>query len=129
MRLLLDTHIFLWFINGDRQLNTRSRTIIEDDTNEKLISIANVWEIAIKVSTGKLKITPNFEQGVFLQIELNAFEILPIATAHLAEVARLPFHHRDPFDRLLIAQSKAENIPLISADGAFDAYGIQRLWS
>ncbi len=128
MRLLLDTHIFLWFIDGDEQLNASSRALIEDEANEKFISIASVWEIAIKVSTGKLKITPSFEQRVPEQIEVNGFEILPIQTSHLAEVARLPFHHRDPFDRLLIAPSRAENIPLLSADTAFDAYDIGRLW-
>jgi len=97
MRLLLDTHVFLWFIQGDKQLSLSLRAQIEDGSNIKYVSLASVWEIAIKVSVGKLTVTPSFEERVPEQIAANGFEILDIQMEHLFEVARLPFHHRDPF--------------------------------
>ncbi len=129
MRLLIDTHVLLWFVDNDPQLSKRASALISDPSNDVLVSMASLWEMAIKFSGGKLKLQPDFAGFVSAHLAANDFEILPIETLHLAEVAHLPFHHRDPFDRLLIAQSRAENIPLISADVAFDAYGIKRLWS
>jgi len=128
MRLLLDTHVFLWFIQGDKQLSVALRAQIEDESNVKYVSLASLWEIAIKVSVGKLTFAPSFEERVPEQIAINGFETLDIQTNHLFEVARLPFHHRDPFDRLLIAQSLVETMPLLSVDAAFDAYGVQRIF-
>jgi PIN domain nuclease of toxin-antitoxin system len=128
MRLLLDTHTFLWFIGGDLQLSPTCRALIEDVNNERLLSIASVWEMAIKVGLGKLPLAQPLEVLVPEQIRRNAMDLLPIETGHTFLVARLPMHHRDPFDRLLAAQSLAERVPLLSADAVFDNYGVQRIW-
>ena len=127
MKLLLDTHIFLWFIMGSPHLTAKARALIEDETNRKFISVASLWEIAIKSSIGKLTLSAPFDQLIPQQLSLNGFELLPIEITHLATVVTLPFHHRDPFDRLLIAQAMAEKMPVVSSDLAFDAYAITRL--
>ena len=128
MRLLLDTHTFLWFVAGDPQLSETCRTLIEDLDNERLLSLASVWEMAIKVELGKLPLAQPLEVFVPTQLQANAMDLLSIEARHAFEVARLPLHHRDPFDRLLIAQSIVEGAPLLSADAAFDAYaGLQRI--
>lgn len=122
MKLLLDTHIFLWFIMGSPHLTEVARSLIEDESNRKFISVASLWEIAIKSSIGKLNLSAPFDQLMPQQLSINGFELLPIELAHLAIVATLPFHHRDPFDRLLIAQAIAEKMPVMSNDLAIDAY-------
>jgi len=122
MKLLLDTHIFLWFIMGSPNLTSQARALIEDDKNRKFISVVSLWEIAIKSSIGKLNLSAPFDQLIPQQLSLNGFELLPIEIAHLATVTTLPFHHRDPFDRLLIAQAVTEKMPFVSSDSAFDAY-------
>jgi len=122
MKLLLDTHIFLWFIVGSPHLTAEDRALIEDERNRKFISVASLWEIAIKSSIGKLTLSAPFDQLIPQQLSLNGFELLPIDIPHLATVATLPFHHRDPFDRLLIAQAVTEKMPVVSSDSAFDAY-------
>jgi len=128
VKLLLDTHAFLWFINGDSNLSDGTRSYIENPDNERLLSIASLWEIAIKVSIGKLEIAFSFERMVKTQIHDNAITILPISASHLDTLAFLPFHHRDPFDRLIIAQSMIEKLTILSRDAAFDAYSIERKW-
>lgn len=128
MRILLDTHTFLWFVNGDSRLSTRSRLVIEDVTNERLLSIASIWEMAIKVSLGRLSFDAPFTLFITEQMRLNRIDLLSIGVAHAAQVTMLPYHHRDPFDRLLIAQAIEEKIPLVSVDTAFDAYAITRVW-
>ena len=128
MKLLLDTHSFLWFIGGHSNLSPTARTLIEGTDNQPLLSKASLWEMAIKVSLGKLTFAQSFERLIPQQIELNGIELLTIEMEHLAVVAQLPFHHRDPFDRLLIAQAKVEQIPIVGADSQFDAYAIERLW-
>lgn len=128
MKLLLDTHTFLWFINDSPKLSTTARVLIEDAFNEPLVSVASLWEMAIKLSIGKLDLKKPFETFVPDQLELNGFDQLAIDFHHIAAVAGLPFHHRDPFDRLLVAQALAEGIPLVSADELLDAYGVVRLW-
>ncbi|MBC8074783.1 MAG: type II toxin-antitoxin system VapC family toxin [Chloroflexales bacterium] len=128
MKLLLDTHTFLWFVNGDAKLSSPSRQLIEDVTNDRLISIASIWEMAIKVSTGRLQFDEPFAHFIPTQLQQNRIAILDITIAHTMHVAELPYHHRDPFDRLLIAQALVEVIPIVGADSAFDPYGITRLW-
>ena len=128
MKLLLDTHAFLWFIAGSSNLSDVARENIEALENERYVSVASAWEIAIKMSLGKLKTSAGFEEIIPAQLDLNAMNLLPISPRHLALVASLPFHHRDPFDRLILAQSLVENIPVISVDSSFDSYGIQRIW-
>jgi PIN domain nuclease of toxin-antitoxin system len=117
-----------WYIEGAPQLNATARTLIQDASNEVLISPASYWEIAIKISIGKWQLNRPYEQFIGIGLGQYSFQILPILPAHTARLIELPFHHRDPFDRLLVAQALAENIPIISNDSAVDAYGITRLW-
>lgn len=128
MRLLLDTHIFIWYILDIQRLTATVRALIDDEDNEILLSTASAWEMAIKQSTGKLSFGMQFEMFITQQLSLNKFNLLDIKIEHLTVVSTLPLHHRDPFDRLLIAQAMVEEIPILSADSAFDAYPIQRLW-
>ena len=126
MRQLLDTHTFIWFVTGNSRINEKVRSQIED--NDNLISIASLWEIAIKSSIGRLDLGLSIEQLVEEQIAANGIEILNINTQHIAVVANLPLHHRDPFDRLIISQAMVEQLPIVGVDKAFDSYAIQRLW-
>jgi PIN domain nuclease of toxin-antitoxin system len=126
--LLLDTHAFLWFVLNDPQLSGNARVLMADPSNELLLSPASYWEIAIKVSIGKYALPGDFTDFMEQQITDNNLTVLPITVKHAAVVATLPFHHRDPFDRLLIAQAMTEAIPLLSADAIFDAYPITRMW-
>jgi PIN domain nuclease of toxin-antitoxin system len=128
MILLLDTHAFLWFVLNDRQLSQVACDLITNPLNNLLISPVSYWEIAIKISIGKYKLPGAFEAWIEHQIQVNEFEILPIKIAHAALVVNLPFHHRDPFDRLLVAQALTEEIPIISGDGVLDAYSVIRYW-
>ena len=128
MKLLLDTHSFLWFIGGGSKLSTNARMLIEDVSNQSVLSIASLWEMAIKISTGKLILDQPFETLIPQQMSRNGIELLEISFPHTVVVATLPFHHRDPFDRLLIAQAIVEQIPIVSCDTAFDRYTITRLW-
>jgi PIN domain nuclease of toxin-antitoxin system len=128
LRILLDTHAFLWFTLGDPLLSAVARALIEDPGNQKLVSPATYWEIAIKVSINKLFLNAPYEDFLDRGIRQNGFTILPIETQHTAAVARLPFHHKDPFDRLLVAQALTEGIPIVSADALLDPCGVRRLW-
>jgi len=128
MRVLLDTHTFLWFALGDPKLSSHARSHIEDLDNEKLISPASYWEIAIKISLNKYTLSQPYEEFMQKGIAGNGFIILPIEPKHTAALTTLPFHHRDPFDRLIIAQAMVEQIPVISGDGAFAAYPVTRIW-
>jgi PIN domain nuclease of toxin-antitoxin system len=128
MMVLLDSHAFLWFVMGDPRISATARAQIENPALEKLLSPASYWEIAIKVSVGKLSLTEPFDILIPREVHNGGFLILPISIAHAASVATLPYHHRDPFDRMLIAQAIVENIPIVSADAQFDAYGVHRIW-
>jgi PIN domain nuclease of toxin-antitoxin system len=128
MRLLLDTHAFLWFVNNEGSLSNTARLLIEDADNQPILSIASIWEMAVKVSKGKLELPKPVEVFSVEQLKINFMSLMAINISHIAVVARLPLHHKDPFDRMLIAQSMAEELPIISADAVFDAYGVQRLW-
>lgn len=128
MKLLLDTHAFLWFILNDPRLSRTAAALLADPANELFLSPATYWEMAIKVSLGKYALPRPFADFMDDQLARNSLTVLPITAAHAAVVAGLPFHHRDPFDRLLAAQALAEGIALVSADTVFDAYGVVRLW-
>lgn len=128
MRLLLDTHIFIWYVMDIRKISARVRTLIDDEDNDILLSTASIWEMAIKHSSGKLSFGLPFRIFIEQQLSLNSIELLSINLDHIDVIAALPFHHRDPFDRLLITQSMVERIPILSADSAFDAYPVTRLW-
>ncbi len=126
MRVLLDTNVFIWLSDSPELLPQSVRQIADDDHNELLVSIASPWEIAIKKSIGKLKTRHTVQQ--FMAAYEDIIEFLPIQAHHLAIVETLPLHHRDPFDRIIIAQAIAENIPVISSDAAFDDYSVRRIW-
>jgi PIN domain nuclease of toxin-antitoxin system len=128
VRILLDTHTFLWFVLGDAQLSNSAMTLIVDPANQILVSPAFYWEIAIKISIGKYTLTESYDAFMQRGVAGNGFLILPIEPRHTAALTTLPFHHRDPFDRLLIAQAAVEQIPPLSADLVFDNYPIRRLW-
>jgi len=128
MRLLLDTHALFWFVTADPQLSLTAQQAIADPNNEKLVSLVSVWEIAIKHSLGRLNLHMSLPDFVRRHLAPKQVTLLQIELPHLLKVATLPHHHRDPFDRLLIAQSMTENISLVSTDAAFDQYGVQRLW-
>jgi PIN domain nuclease of toxin-antitoxin system len=124
---LLDTHVLLWFSQGDAQLSLRAREIITEDTNQLYFSVVSLWEITIKLNLGKLKINHTVEELYAFLEQLN-IEILPIEQADLAQYLILPLHHRDPFDRLLIAQAIDRNLTLVSIDDAFQSYSVPLLW-
>src|SRR5947207_9817193 len=128
MNLLLDTHAFLWFITNDPKLSRRALSDIQAPANRRLLSMASLWEMAIKLSLGKLTIDQPFEQFIPQQLQINRIELLAIDFAHVSAISSMPFHHRDPFDRLMAAQCRTENLPIVSHDPAFDAYSVQRLW-
>jgi PIN domain nuclease of toxin-antitoxin system len=128
MRALLDTHALLWFILDDPKLPRVAKEIVADGSNDIAVSPASYWEIAIKISLGKYRLPEPY--GPFMERELthNAFRILPILPRHTSLLTDLPFHHRDPFDRLLIAQCLADSLPMISGDPSMDDYGVDRIW-
>ena len=126
--LLLDTHAMLWFFWDDPQLAVGAKAAIEDADNGKLVSVVSCWEIAIKVGLGKLDLGESSQSFLSRELAVNNFELLPISLDHATAVEQLPAHHRDPFDRLLIAQAMSESLSLVSADAIFDQYGVSRLW-
>ncbi len=128
MRALLDTHAFLWWIDDDPMLPPRVREIIGDGENEILLSVVSVWEIAIKKSLGRLDMPADFARFMSEQISLNGFRVLPVELAHALRIESLSHHHRDPFDRLLIAQGLVEDVAILSRDDDFSAYGVERVW-
>jgi PIN domain nuclease of toxin-antitoxin system len=125
---LLDTHAFLWFCQNDLSLSSVAKAIIEDPANRKLVSLASCWEIAIKAGLGKLNLGEPSKTYIPNAIVRTGFELLPISLAHATAVETLPLHHRDPFDRMLIAQAILEAMPIVSTDVAFDPYGVKRVW-
>ena len=128
MKLIVDTHAFLWWIADDPALSRRARAALADAGNECLLSVASAWEIAIKVSLGKLELPGDVRRFLPEQIAANGFGVLPVEIAHATRLAALPFHHRDPFDRLLAAQALEEGVAIVSADPVFRSYGVKRVW-
>jgi PIN domain nuclease of toxin-antitoxin system len=128
MRGLIDTSTFLWFISGDSRLSHTAKTLISEIDNEIFLSIASLWEIAIKISVGKLELSMSYDNLLSVQIEENEIKLLPIEKYHLKELVKLPFYHRDPFDRLIISQGIAENIPILTCDRLFNDYPIEKIW-
>jgi PIN domain nuclease of toxin-antitoxin system len=127
MNYLLDTHALIWFINGDNQLPDKSIEIIKNIGNRCYISIASIWEIAIKISIDKLHLTGGFDEIAKIIAKYD-FELLPISMEHIAEIIGLEFHHRDPFDRIIIAQGLVERIPIITKDRIFGKYNVNMVW-
>jgi PIN domain nuclease of toxin-antitoxin system len=126
--ILLDTHVLLWFLQDDPQLSQPAKNAIEDPANRKVVSVASCWEVAIKAGIGKLKLGE--PAGTLLTRELtrNCFDLLPISLANATAVELLPTHHKDPFDRMIVAQALEESLPNVSHDGELDRYGIRRIW-
>ena len=124
MRLLLDTHTFLRWVWDDKALSKVARAAIANPENECLLSVASAWELAIKISLGKLELGVSLDRFLPEQLAANQTQLLPVSLAHTLGVASLPWHHRDPFDRLLIAQCRADGLTLVSADAALRAYGV-----
>ena len=127
MQLLLDTHTFIWFINGDNQLPEKVKDSITDSENECFLSIASIWEIAIKMSLGKLELQSEFDKITYFLLD-NDIEILPIKFEHLQTLLKLEYYHRDPFDRIIISQGIADNLTVLSRDEVFDKYPIELIW-
>jgi PIN domain nuclease of toxin-antitoxin system len=131
MKVLIDTHTFLWFVAGSMELSKTANNLIKNEHNSVYISIASLWEISIKMAIGKLQITDSYETVINDVVE-NDISILPINFAHTVMQNKLPFHHRDPFDRIIVSQAIVENMNLISRDSAFDAYleniEVKRIW-
>ena len=127
MKYLLDTHAFLWYFEASNRTSKTAKSIIRDTNARKYVSVASLWEFSVKYSSGKLQ----FEGGLaylWKMITDNGFTILPISQSHLAETIHLPFHHRDPFDRLLIATALAENMTVLTADENIKQYDVPSVW-
>lgn len=127
MDLLLDTHSLIWFLNGDEKLSEKAKYVIEDSSNSKIVSIASIWEIAIKISLDKFRFQKGFKH--FLDtVEDNGFDVLPITFEHALALSTLEFIHRDPFDRLLIAQCKSDHLTIVTKDENIKRYKINTIW-
>ncbi|HEY4907098.1 MAG TPA: type II toxin-antitoxin system VapC family toxin [Candidatus Acidoferrum sp.] len=125
--ILLDTHSLLWWLDNDDRLSRRAREAIQNPITQVLVSVGSLWEIAIKQQLGKLKAS-NLVNNFQKELDDAGFVELPISGVHAIRAAVLPINHRDPFDRLLIAQAEIENVPIVSRDSQFDAYGVHRVW-
>ncbi|MEO6639371.1 MAG: type II toxin-antitoxin system VapC family toxin [Ginsengibacter sp.] len=128
LNLLLDTHIFIWFLNGDNKISKSLKDLITDTSNKCYLSIASIWEIAIKISLNKIQLQGDFDRIAFFLSD-NEIDLLPITFQHLQRLLLLEFHHRDPFDRIIIAQAVAENITIATKDEVFNKYGVSILWN
>lgn len=128
MRLLLDTHAVLWFCEGNSRLSPAARSAMDDARNVRFVSHAVLWEVAIKLSRGKLKLQRPYDEMFPGVIRANGWQLLASQPAHYAELLRLPEHHRDPFDRLMLAQARVEGLTMVSCDKEFPAYGQPLLW-
>lgn len=128
MRALLDTHAFLWWITDDPRLSARVHKIIGEGDNELFLSAASGWEIAIKAQLGRLQLSGDLVGFISQQLHLNAIQSLPIQMSHALHIHTLPSLHRDPFDRLLVAQSQLENLPILTADPQIARYSVTTIW-
>ena len=127
MKLLLDTHIFIWWVDEPEKLSAAAISALEDEANELLLSVASVWEMQIKIQLGKLKLSLPLKELVKNQQDTNDLRVSPVALTHVLALDSLPFHHKDPFDRLLIAQCMAEGLTIVTADSQFSAYSVKLL--
>ena len=128
MKILLDTHAFLWWITDDQKLSSRAREVISDAENELFFSAASGWEISIKVQLGRLKLPEEPERFIPEQLRMNFIRSLPIQMRHALFVSTLPNHHRDPFDRMLVAQAQLEEMSILSADLQISRYQVELIW-
>ncbi|MGH9899665.1 MAG: type II toxin-antitoxin system VapC family toxin [Pyrinomonadaceae bacterium] len=127
MKLLLDTHIFLWWVDHPEKLSHAALSALEDEAHDLLLSVASVWEMQIKIQLGKLKLSLPLKDLIKNQQKTNGLTVLPVELTHVLALDALPLHHKDPFDRLLIAQSIEDDLTLVSADSQFSAYSVKLL--
>ena len=125
MNFILDTHVFIWWNLTPENLSSTVTSLIDNDDNTLFLSIASIWEMQIKISIGKLHFDDLLSEIVSSQINLNDIQILPIKLDHIWQLNNLPFHHKDPFDRMIIAQAMAENIPIMTIDSVFEQYSLE----
>ncbi|HEY0764051.1 MAG TPA: type II toxin-antitoxin system VapC family toxin [Pyrinomonadaceae bacterium] len=128
MRLLIDSHALIWYVDQHQQLSPASHAAISDPANELLLSAGSIWEIAIKIGFGKLVLTQPYALWMSQVLIDLGITVLPITVEYADAQARLPKHHSDPFDRLIVAQAIVEKVSIVSADASMDAYGITRVW-
>ena len=128
MRLLIDTHTLFWSVEEPAKVSATAMVAIRPLTNDVLLSAATIWELAIKVGQGKIALSMPYRQWMERAIVDLKLTILPVSVEYADRQSILPMHHKDPFDRLMIAQALVEGIPIVSADAAFDAYGVARIW-
>ena len=128
MQVLLDTQAFLWWVFADSRLSRGASRVVADEDNDCLISLASAWELAIKAASGKIKLKEPVARFIPSELRANGFSMLDIRFSHISMIEQLPPHHRDPFDRLIIAQALTEALPVVSIDSAFDSYGLERIW-
>ena len=128
MKVLLDTHAFLWWITEDQRLSERAREVISDGGNELFFSVASGWEIAIKAGLGRIEIPKPIARFLMDQLRLNRIEVLAIQLSHALCIYELPLHHRDPFDRMLVCQAQVEKMPILTSDAAFAGYDLEVVW-
>lgn len=128
MQILIDTHAVLWFCLNDSQLSRTAQEVMTDNRNELFVSPASFWELAIKISQRKYSLPKPLDEFINTMLDEQDFNIVPISVAHVATVASLPFHHKDPFDRMLVSQSLVEKWAIVSNDAILDAYGVNRIW-
>ncbi len=127
MSLLVDTHAFLWFMAGDRKLSRTARQAIEDSDGEWWLSVASAWELSIKSSLGRLTLPAPTDEYLAERVR-QGLRLMPVEWQHAAAVERLPFHHRDPFDRLIVAQAQREHLAVVTRDTVFADYGVRTVW-
>lgn len=128
MRHLLDAHSLIWALDDPRRLGATARAVLENPDNELVVSVATIWELSIKTGIGKLSLSLPYRQWVERALSDLGITVSPITLEFTARQTALPFHHGDPFDRLLVAQCLVETVPIVSADAVFDQYGVTRLW-
>jgi PIN domain nuclease of toxin-antitoxin system len=128
VRLLLDTHTLFWSVEAPSKLSGAAIAAMQDPANDRLLSAATIWELAIKVGQGKIALSIPYRQWMTTAITDLKLNIVPITVEYAERLATLPVHHKDPFDRLMIAQALVGTIPIVSADAAFDFYGVIRIW-
>ncbi len=128
MKLLLDTHTFLWWTGDSERLSERVKSLLADPSNELILSVASVWEMQIKLQLGKLNLELPLQELIANQQQTNNLQLIPIHVTHLWALENLPIPHKDPFDRILIAQATVEQHPILSIDVIFDAYPVNRIW-
>lgn len=128
MKVLLDTHVFLWALSDPNKISPKGADLFKNTSNELYLSLGSYWEICIKVALGKLKLIPDWQNLIEKEMEINGILWLPISKTHCEAIIDLPTHHRDPFDRLLVAQAIAEQMSLLTADQNIAKYAVDTIW-